>query len=140
MANGRATRQKEAVFRAARTSGEHPTAEMIFETVRRELPRISLGTVYRNLQRLVADGKLSMAPVGDRSARFDPMTDPHDHFVCEGCGRIFDVMREQGAAVTFRSLRSRGFEIRSHALSVYGACPACVRSGWKAAAPKEERV
>lgn len=123
----RASRQKDAVLRAARTSGGHPTAERVFEAVRRELPRVSLGTVYRNLQRLVAEGELGLADVGERTARFDPTTDPHDHFVCEGCGRIFDVGRDVEEAPGLRRLRTEGFEIRSHALSIRGACPDCAR-------------
>ena len=59
----RSTRQKEAILRAALSSGSHPTADRIYATVRRELPRISLGTVYRNLQRLVGEGRISLAPV-----------------------------------------------------------------------------
>ena len=124
----RASRQKDAVLRAARTSGEHPTAEMIFEAVRRELPRVSLGTVYRNLQRLVVEGELGVADVGERTARFDPTTDPHDHFVCEHCGRIFDVRRGTEEAPGLRRLRSEGFEVRSHVLSIRGTCPDCARS------------
>jgi Fe2+ or Zn2+ uptake regulation protein len=121
----RATRQREAVLRAARSAGEHPTAERIYEAVRREIPRISLGTVYRNLQKLVTEGELTLAPVGERSARFDPMTAPHDHFVCERCERIFDVMRDRVRAVDFETLSTQGFEVRTHTLSIYGTCPTC---------------
>jgi len=124
----RDTRQKDAVLRAARGSGDHPTAEQIHATVRREIPRISLGTVYRNLQRLVAEGTLSLAPVGERTARFDPMTTPHDHFVCDRCGQVFDVMRGRARQASVENLKLRGFEVRSHKLSIYGSCPDCVRS------------
>lgn len=123
MPQTRATRQKEAILRAAKSSGDHPTAEAIHAAVRREIPNVSLGTVYRNLQRLVAEGRLLLAPVGDRSARFDPMTEPHDHFVCEVCHRIYD---RPAGAVDLRGLESEGFEVRSHALAIYGVCPACV--------------
>jgi Fe2+ or Zn2+ uptake regulation protein len=123
----RASRQRDAVLRAARTSGEHPTAEMIFAVVRLELPRVSLGTVYRNLQRLLSEGELGLADVGERAARFDPTTDPHDHFVCEGCGRVFDVRREGDDTPGLRRLRTEGFEVRSHILSIRGACPDCAR-------------
>lgn len=117
------------MLRAALASGDHPTAEQIFETVRRDLPRISLGTVYRNLQRLVAEGRLALAPVDDRSARFDPTLAPHDHFVCEGCGRIFDVAREPlEQEILQQRLQRRGFEIRAHTLSIYGRCPDCRES------------
>ena len=124
----RVTRQKEAILRAALHSGDHPTADMIYAAVRQELPRISLGTVYRNLQRLVEEGRMSLAPVQDesgRSARFDPEVRPHDHFVCESCQRIFDMPREEGGGVDLRSFTRKGFRVTSHTLSLYGVCARC---------------
>jgi Fe2+ or Zn2+ uptake regulation protein len=123
----RSTRQKEAIFRAALDSGSHPTADMIYATVRRELPRISLGTVYRNLQRLVGEGRLTLAPIqdeGGRSARFDPETAPHDHFVCQRCKRIQDMPRN-GRTVDLAAFETQGFRVTSHTLAVYGLCPKC---------------
>src|SRR5258706_7336423 len=122
----RVTRQKEAIRRAALASGDHPTADMIYAAVRRELPRISLGTVYRNLQRLVAEGRISLAPVLDdsgRSAHFDPETSPHDHFVCQGCKRIYDVARGRMRPVDLGTLEMQGFRVTSHTLAVFGFCP-----------------
>jgi Fur family peroxide stress response transcriptional regulator len=121
----RTTRQKEAILRAARASGDHPTADRVYEAVRRELPKISLGTVYRNLQRLVSEGKMTLAPVQDRSARFDPKSEPHDHFVCESCQKIYDVDRSGGMAVDLGGFERQGFRVKSHTLSVYGLCPVC---------------
>ena len=117
----RVTRQKEAIRRAALASGDHPTADMIYAAVRRELPRISLGTVYRNLHRLVAEGRISLAPVLDdsgRSAHFDPETSPHDHFVCQGCKRIYDVARGRMRPVDLGTLEMQGFRVTSHTLAV----------------------
>jgi len=127
----RVTRQKEAILRAAQSSGNHPTADMIYAAVRRELPRISLGTVYRNLQRLVDEGRMSLAPVQDeegRSARFDPETRPHDHFVCERCKCIYDVARDRsGSVVNLAAFERQGFRVTAHTLAVYGVCPKCAR-------------
>ena len=121
----RQTRQREATLRAARSAGDHPTADVVFDAVRREMPRISLGTVYRNLQRLVEEGELGLAPVRDRVSRFDPNTDPHDHFVCVECARIIDVARERGAAIDLGALESVGYRVEDHELAIYGRCPAC---------------
>ena len=121
----RTTRQLALVLEAVQASGiEHPTADRVFRHVRRELPTISLGTVYRNLQRLVADGRISAAPLGARVARYDPRPTPHDHFVCQDCGRIEDitVSRSSGGA---RAARRAGHEVSSRALVLYGRCRAC---------------
>jgi len=123
----RSTPQKEAIFRAALASGSHPTADTIYATVRRELPRVSLGTVYRNLQRLVGEGRLALTPVqdeGGRSARYDPETSAHDHFVCQRCKRIQDVPRD-GRTVDLAAFETQGFRVTSHTLAVYGLCPRC---------------
>src|SRR5262249_57364591 len=83
----RTTPQLAVVLEAVRTSGtDHPTAERIYDRVRRVLPSISLGTVYRNLQRLVQEGKIGAAQLGARSLHYDPTATPHDHFVCRSCG------------------------------------------------------
>ena len=115
----RQTRQLALVLEAVRASGvEHPSAERVFERVRVALPRISLGTVYRNLQRLAAEGRIGVTHLDGRVARYDPTPAPHDHFVCRACGRIEDVAPRElpGAAVP------AGHIVTSHALVVYGEC------------------
>ena len=129
MKTTRVTRQKEAILRAT-AAGDHPTADMVHAAVRVELPRISLGTVYRNLQRLVEEGRIALAPVpddGGRSARFDPEARPHDHFVCESCQRIIDLPREEGAGIDVRAFARRGFRVTSHTLALYGLCDRCAQ-------------
>jgi Fe2+ or Zn2+ uptake regulation protein len=121
----RTTRQLAVVLAAVQASGtEHPTADRIFERVRPVLPRISLGTVYRNLQRLVGDGHIGVAHVGGRSLRYDPTPTPHDHFVCRGCGRIDDVDGGPPAG-GLRAAHQAGHRVTAHALVLYGACRDC---------------
>lgn len=136
MRAARVTRQKEAILRAALSSGDHPTADMIYAAVRRALPRVSLGTVYRNLQRLVDEGRMSLASVQDengRSARFDPETRPHDHFVCQRCQRIYDLARDGDGVVDLGAFERQGFHVASHTLALYGECPECTEPGGRAA-------
>ena len=71
---------------------------------------------------------MSVALVQDdsgRSARFDPETSPHDHFVCQGCKRIYDVARGRMRPVDLGTLEMQGFRVTSHSLAVYGFCPQC---------------
>lgn len=121
----RSSRQLEVVLAAVAASGtSHPTAETIFADVRRRLPRISLGTVYRNLQRLVDEGRIGVAHVGGRSLRYDATATPHDHFVCRRCGRIDDVgasRPDEGRAAAERA----GHAVTAHALVLYGDCRGC---------------
>jgi Fe2+ or Zn2+ uptake regulation protein len=121
----RSTRQRALVLAAVRASGtEHPTADRVFAQVRAELPRVSLGTVYRNLQRLVADGAIGVAHLDDRAARYDPTPAPHDHFVCDRCGRVDDLAPGDPSG-RLRAALAAGHAVRAHALVVHGACRDC---------------
>jgi Fur family peroxide stress response transcriptional regulator len=123
----RATRQLEAVFQALRGDPSHPFADEIYRRVRKQLPRISLATVYRNLQRLVEDGKIRTVLLGERVARYDPETSDHDHFVCEQCGRIIDIFLERDRQIDLTPLLCAGYRVTMHNLTVYGVCQVCTR-------------
>jgi len=123
----RTTRQLALVLEAVKTSGvEHPSADRVFERVRRLLPHIGLGTVYRNLQRLAAEGRIGVTYLEGRVARYDPTPAAHDHFVCRTCGCIDDLEPSppgEGLAAAVRA----GHVVTSHALVLYGHCSDCRR-------------
>ena len=76
----RNTKQLELIWRAIKDDSSHPTADQIYDRVWKKLSRISLGTVYRNLQKLVADDKLQVLILG-RAQHFDPLVAHHQHFI-----------------------------------------------------------
>ncbi len=88
----RSTMPRRVILDVVRATDTHPTAAIVFERVRRRLPRVSLATVYRNLRRLAAEGLLRER-VEATGLRFDPNVGPHDHFICVACGRILDLPR-----------------------------------------------
>lgn len=121
----RETRQRRVVYETVASSRTHPTAEWVYERVRREMPRVSLGTVYRNLQLLVADGKLR-AWTHARVTRFDADLSAHDHFSCESCGLLLDLHRsEEDFPAAQKRLRARGHEVRERVLEFIGLCREC---------------
>jgi Fur family transcriptional regulator, peroxide stress response regulator len=132
----RATRQLEAVFQALQGDPTHPFADEIYRRVRKKLPRISLATVYRNLQRLVEDGKIRTVLLGERVARYDPETSDHDHFICESCGRVIDLFLERERQIDLTSLANNGYVVTAHKLTVYGVCQVCTGSGETSAFPR----
>ena len=86
------SRQRDAILRNLQGRYDHPNADMIFASIREEIPNISLGTVYRNLALLVDTGDvLKVGPDGEGKERYDGHTHPHAHFFCEDCGAIEDV-------------------------------------------------
>jgi Fur family peroxide stress response transcriptional regulator len=119
----RATRQLDATLRVLVGSTEHPSAELIYRAVRRELSAVSRGTVYRNLAKLVADDRVRVVHVHGRSARYDARLDPHDHFVCSHCAMLIDV--EHGQAATSGRGRVRGHRVEGRTLTYFGVCRNC---------------
>ena len=120
----RNTRQLEVVWEAVKNDKSHPTADQIYDKVRKRLPNISLGTVYRNLQKLVAEEKLQILILG-RSQRFDPLVGRHQHFICESCDRVFDVIVDTENDLKPVKLPHEGFKVTSHQLAFYGTCKRC---------------
>jgi len=124
----RTTRQLALVLDTVQRSGtEHPTADRVFERVRQVLPHISLGTVYRNLQRLAGERRIGVTFEG-RVGRYDPTPTRHDHFLCESCGRIDDLDPTPVDAALAAAGRA-GHAATSHTVVVYGRCRDCRRRG-----------
>lgn len=128
MANSRGqsrnTKQLELIWRAIKDDSSHPTADQIYDRVRKKLSHISLGTVYRNLQKLVTDDKLQVLMLG-RAQHFDPLVERHQHFICESCDRVFDVMVDRQREIKPAKLPHEGFKVTSHQLAFYGVCKHC---------------
>lgn len=122
--HGRQTKQLATVWQAVKDDQSHPTADQIYETVRRQLPNISLGTVYRNLQKLVTHNQLQVLMLG-RSQHFDPLVERHEHFICESCDRVFDVLVTSRRDIGPAELPEAGFTVTSHHSAFYGTCRIC---------------
>lgn len=122
----RNTKQLEVIWDAIKDDTSHPTADQVYARVRERFPNVSLGTVYRNLQKLVADEKLQVLMLG-RSQHFDPLVTRHQHFICEKCGRVFDVLVDTRDEIKPAKLPHAGFKVTSHQIAFYGACKQCSR-------------
>ena len=121
----RTTRQLTAVYEALQDDHSHPSAEEIHRRVQKISPHVSLGTVYRNLQRLTEEGKIRTVHVGDRSARYDPTLEGHDHFICQQCGRVDDVWLNRDRRINLAPLVAKGFTIIDQSLAIHGLCQQC---------------
>lgn len=118
------SRQREAIVRFLANTTSHPTAEEIYEEVRKSLPKISLATVYRNLRLLEKEKEILVLHTDDNKERFDAKIFPHAHLFCKDCGKVCDVTLEES---TLRILRSIVPEAEIE-LNFYGTCDKCNRS------------
>ena len=125
----RITCQKEAILNYLRSVRTHPTAREVYLSVKKQLPRISLGTVYRNLNLMKERGEIIELP-GEPS-RYDAETSPHIHFICENCGRAFDILDEAkkellvGKEIAGRKIPA-GI-IKNYQISFFGVCQDCIK-------------
>jgi len=125
---GKRTKQKEAILRVLRSTTSHPKADWVYGEVRKEIPNISLGTVYRNLKLLRESGEISEIDFSGTFSRFDGNPDNHYHFRCEKCGRVFDVDEPVNRGLDERIAQKTGFKISYHRLEFRGLCKECQKA------------
>jgi len=123
----RVTRQRAVILEELRKVATHPTADEVYAMVRQRLPRISLGTVYRNLDLLAERGEILKLESAGNCKRFDGITRPHQHVHCRKCGRMADIMLSVPMPDT-RGIILPGFTITAARLEFDGLCDACVSS------------
>ena len=123
----RKSKQKELILKVLKDTNSHPSAEGVYMRVKREIPHISLGTVYRNLRLLKEEGDIVELELAGTLSRFDGNTQPHYHFRCEQCGRIFDVDEPVDKAIDKKVAQNTGFKITHHRLEFRGVCHDCQR-------------
>ncbi len=123
MAQRRYSKQRELIYETLLHSTDHPSAEMIHQWLKPTIPSLSLGTVYRNLNLLVEEGRAVQIPW--HINRFDAKLQPHAHFVCHACGCIDDlevVLPE----VCHEAVANLGYEVQREALMFSGLCAHCL--------------
>jgi Fe2+ or Zn2+ uptake regulation protein len=134
------TAQRLAVFRRLAAAGpEHPSAEELHAAVRRELPTLSLATVYKTLDALARIGAVRQVSRAGARSRWDAGLESHHHLVCIGCGSVTDVVDARLDAVQSRAavLAGRqGFAVAGHVVEIFGRCATCLRTQRRARAAR----
>ncbi len=123
--NRRDTKQREAVLNFLKNTRAHPTADQIYEEIRKEIPNISKGTVYRNLQVLRENGDISELNLHGALSRYEEKQDKHYHFRCDQCGRVFDLEEPVNLEIDDRVAKRTGFKVLSHQTEFRGLCKDC---------------
>jgi Fe2+ or Zn2+ uptake regulation protein len=125
--NLRMTRQRKVILEELRKVETHPSADEVYEMVRKRLPRISLGTVYRNLEILSKSGEIQKLELGCTLKRFDGIAENHYHIRCVHCDRVVDAPVDFDVAVPPDLKDATDFKIIGHKLEFIGICPECLR-------------
>ncbi len=121
----RMTHQRELILEELGICHSHPTADALYERIKKKLPRISLATVYRNLEILSEAGMIRKLEISGRQKRFDKKIEQHDHVFCVQCRRVDDIKFDQSRLVSLEEEQSQGYKISGCRVEFFGLCPKC---------------
>jgi Fur family transcriptional regulator, peroxide stress response regulator len=121
----RKSKQREEIYNLIESTKSHPTAQWIYDTLRKEMPKLSLGNVYRNLNILLEQKKIISREFGDDIDHYDADTNTHYHFICEKCGRVSDIDMPVKDKITEEAKKYSNHKITGHSIRFVGVCDIC---------------
>jgi Fur family peroxide stress response transcriptional regulator len=121
----RHSRQRDRILELLQSTPSHPTANWLYGRLRKEFPRLSMGTVYRNIGILIEQGRLTRIAFGSTFDRLDANLKRHYHFLCEQCDSILDLDLPIDPRIDGWLARKKGFVVHHHELEFHGLCPEC---------------
>lgn len=121
----RLTTQRQIILEELAKLKTNPTASEVFDMVRKRLPRIGLGTVYRNLELMAENDMIRKIEVGGTQNRYDAITKPHYHIRCSRCGKVDDIDVEINDDLVKGAAKSCLYQIQGHRIEFSGVCPNC---------------
>lgn len=124
--NMRLTTQRQIILEELGKVTSHPTANEVYDMVRKRLPRIGLGTVYRNLELMAESGIILKLEVGGTQKRFDATVTPHYHIRCSSCGKVDDIDLEVQQEINEAAAETCNYKILGHHIEFSGICSECL--------------
>ena len=125
----RMTKQRKKILDVLKNTDIHPTADWIYEQVKKDIPNISLGTIYRNLNVLSEMGEIMVLDYGSSYSRYDGNPKNHYHFKCFSCENIFDIDEDINLDIADNLNKkinnNTAYNVTYHRLEFYGTCPDC---------------
>ncbi len=129
-----ATHQRFVIYRTLVDSKDHPSPELVYDRVRKEIPSISQATVYKNIHTFVEIGMLQEVNRLHQTNRLDANLDRHHHLICVRCERVTDLYDDQLDNARAREESPGGFQVLNYQVEAYGVCPDCQSAETKSTA------
>lgn len=121
----RMTKQRKKILEVLKSTTCHPTADWIYGQVKEDIPNISLGTIYRNLNVLKEMGEIIELNYGSSHSRFDGNPIEHYHFTCTECDDILDVEEDVYEEIDKKIEVAIDCQVDYHRLEFFGKCQNC---------------
>jgi Fur family peroxide stress response transcriptional regulator len=122
------TPQRLAICKLLFSSKDHPSADQIYQEVKKQYPTISLATIYFTLDLLKDLGLLQELGFSDRSSRYDPNTSPHINIICPKCGKIYDYEAANVKKLWSQIVAEMSFTPLRQRLDIYIFCDKCSKT------------
>jgi Fur family peroxide stress response transcriptional regulator len=119
------THQRLVIYQELMAMGDHPAPEDVYERVRRQIPSLSLATVYNNIKIFVEHGLLREVSVHHGSLRLENNLEPHHHLVCTQCKAIEDLSEDDLEPIRLKKSLPKGFSVHRFSVEVLGLCRKC---------------
>lgn len=120
------SRQRELILKTLDQNRIHPSADTVYEMIKKKIPNISLATVYRNLNLLAEKGIIRRLEGVDGIYRYDAYIDEHHHFVCKQCGNIYDIPGDAIPEIANAVTEKTGLTVESCDITLKGTCNKCI--------------
>lgn len=117
------SKKRQLILDTIKSTNTHPSAKWVYESLKEDIPDLSLGTVYRNIALFKEEGLVVTVANLDGEERIDGDTSEHAHFVCRECKRVFDIFGSIGAPA---KCPLEGFETEHQVLTYFGKCSTCI--------------
>lgn len=121
----RYSRQREALMQILQNTDTHPTADRLYDELRKVFPNVSLATVYRNLKQLTEQNLILAIDAGTGSEHYDGDISLHYHFACKSCGNVYDIQTSPFTGLNDEISNKTGFDVDTHSLIFFGKCKNC---------------
>ncbi len=125
----RYSKQREIIYKVLKNDTSHPNVDSIYMNVKKVIPDISLGTVYRNLNLLADQKEILRLDIGDGVVHFDARISPHYHLICDECGEIKDLFLDESLISTFIDKVQGECDEQIHNADIifHGTCQNCLK-------------
>jgi Fur family peroxide stress response transcriptional regulator len=121
----RKSKQRERIYEAIAARKDHPTAQDVYDGLKHDVPSLSLGNLYRNIAILLEEGRVQGGEFGSGTLRYDAVTLPHYHFICEHCGAVSDFAMPTREEINEAARRLSPHQIHGHTIRFFGVCSGC---------------
>lgn len=112
----RITKHRQEILNTLSKAGDTLSASDIHA----HLPHVNLVTIYRNLEKFVAEGLVKKLHLDNQEALYEKQSAPHHHAICNDCERVIHFSLKDKKIIN--NIKLPNFTIGNIDIIVRGTC------------------